>query len=1299
MGEGNSVISSSVGGARMARLRLGEGQGLAVLVLALVALLLWAAPARALSQRGHEFEESFAFEQAGSNALATPSAVAVDEGSGDSYVLDQANNRVVRFGPKHEFLQAWGYGVSKAGGETYETCEAAEVSECHTGLPGYKKYELDAPVAIAVDNASGSPSKGDVYVVANRSWRKPVVDKFSATGAPLARLIGKMEEREETEGAVVGVAVDSAGDVWVDREDEEEDLLLQRFSNGSTNQLLNTEEVELPAVVHGDRAVKPGLAVGADDAVYVTYEPGGTYLEEEESEIEEREERRKDHKEKPIHEQPVKPCTLHTCIVAKILAVPFGSEFEVETLIPELSQENTIGVAVDQSTGLQASGDVYLDHGSAVEALNSAGLLIQDFSSPELQEHAGGQGVTVDATTDEVLLADGVQNEIEVYEPSKPGPPVIEQGSLTVSTVTSSSVDLSATVDPDGAETTYRFEYGTQSCAEHPCAEAPEPPAPANGLGDGFGDQAAFEHVSGLQPETTYHVRVTVEHPVSSETLVSEEEITFKTSPAALGPELPDGRAWEQVSPVLKHGVSLEGISQEGGVIEAAASGKAFTYLALAPLGENEPEGNLAPEPAQIVGTREAGATGWSSQDIAPPEDEKTEGYTPGNARQYEMFSPEVNEAVLKPTGEVPLSEATTERTIYLRKSFAQCAVPSPCFEPLLTAADATAEAPFASARLGFDGATSDLRNVVITSETALTKGAPEQKGMYVWSGGQLQLVSLLPDHQPAIEPELGSAGEQENHLAGISSDGGQIIFTANEKSHADLHLFDFDRATEETTLLDEPDTGLTPSGESAPVFQTASSDGSKVFFTDSQRLASGSSASEGDGGNIAVDLYVSEPGNEAGKRVTDLSADLNPGEAAAVQGGVLGLGEEDSEINIYFVANGVLAEGAKPGSCGPDAFPGAMCNLYVAHYNGGQWEAPRFIARLSAEDSPDWGAGLIYQSQYELLHESARVSPNGLYLAFMSNQRLTGYDNDDAVSGVPDEEVFRYDYETNELVCASCNPTGARPIGVEDVEDAGEGKGLLIDRPETWAPEGSGEHADHWLAANVPGWTATGVQESYYQSRYLLDNGRLFFNSVDALVPRDANKNKADVYEYEPVGLGSCTSAMENAKGGCVALLSSGESEQESAFLDASATGEDVFFLTTAKLAPKDQDTSYDVYDARVCEGTAEPCPAAEGAAPAPPCSSEACKSSYTPSAPFGSPASTASSESGNIQVLGVKESKLPAKKLTKAQLLAKALKSCKKDKKRSKRVACEKQARKKYGAKAKKVARKSSTGGSAKR
>ena len=82
--------------------------------------------------------------------------------------------------------------------------------------------------------------------------------------------------------------------------------------------------------------------------------------------------------------------------------------------------------------------------------------------------------------------------------------------------------------------------------------------------------------------------------------------------------------------------------------------------------------------------------------------------------------------------------------------------------------------------------------------------------------------------------------------------------------------------------------------------------------------------------------------------------------------------------------------------------------------------------------------------------------------------------------------------------------------------------------------------------------------------------------------MPLDINKGKEDVYEYEPMGVGSCEAA--NTEGGCVALITSGESDRESTFLDASESGNDVFFLTSAKLVPQATESGYDIYDARVC-------------------------------------------------------------------------------------------------------------------
>src|SRR5262249_37638807 len=142
--------------------------------------------------------------------------------------------------------------------------------------------------------------------------------------------------------------------------------------------------------------------------------------------------------------------------------------------------------------------------------------------------------------------------------------------------------------------------------------------------------------------------------------------------------------------------------------------------------------------------------------------------------------------------------------------------------------------------------------------------------------------------------------------------------------------------------------------------------------------------------------------------------------------------------------------------------------------------------------------------------------SPNGRYFAFMSAASLTGYDNRDQASGKPDEEVYLYDAESGTTRCISCDPSGARPTGVLDTLESGEGLGLVVDRRRVWN--------EHWLAGSIPGWTAEGQTSALFQSRYLSNQGRLFFDSPGDLVPR-AKNHKEDVYEYEPSGLGSCES------------------------------------------------------------------------------------------------------------------------------------------------------------------------------
>jgi hypothetical protein len=302
-----------------------------------------------------------------------------------------------------------------------------------------------------------------------------------------------------------------------------------------------------------------------------------------------------------------------------------------------------------------------------------------------------------------------------------------------------------------------------------------------------------------------------------------------------------------------------------------------------------------------------------------------------------------------------------------------------------------------------------------------------------------------------------------------------------------------------------------------------------------------------------------------------------------------------------------------------------------------------------------------------------------------MSNRSLTGYDNEDAVSEEPDEEVYLYHAEeggAGRLVCASCNPSGARPVGVEyaKINDG------LVGGDRVWEDEST------WIAANIPGWTPYALDHALYQSRYLSNSGRLFFNTNDALLAQDINSNQ-DVYELEPPGAGDCTSASSSfiaSSNGCLSLISSGRAAGESAFLDASESGNDVFFLTAEQLVKKDVDTALDVYDAHVCSAEA-PC-FAEEATPPPCTTAESCRAAVAPQPSiFGAPSSATFSGEGNLAAPLVTKP-TTAKKPTRAQQLAKALSSCRSKYKRQKkrRASCEAQAKKRYGPPARKKSKK---------
>ena len=126
-----------------------------------------------------------------------------------------------------------------------------------------------------------------------------------------------------------------------------------------------------------------------------------------------------------------------------------------------------------------------------------------------------------------------------------------------------------------------------------------------------------------------------------------------------------------------------------------------------------------------------------------------------------------------------------------------------------------------------------------------------------------------------------------------------------------------------ETVPIDAAQGVAEPQNRSPSEYRSASSNDSRVFFTSRNDLTAGATASEQQSGlgEGLGDLYVFEVTSGADEplagKLTDLTVDSNAGETAAVHG-VIEASEDGSYV--YFVANGVLgngaAHGATPGDC-----------------------------------------------------------------------------------------------------------------------------------------------------------------------------------------------------------------------------------------------------------------------------------------------------------------------------------------------------------------------------------------------
>ncbi|HEV3322384.1 MAG TPA: hypothetical protein VG147_09385 [Solirubrobacteraceae bacterium] len=579
----------------------------------------------------------------------------------------------------------------------------------------------------------------------------------------------------------------------------------------------------------------------------------------------------------------------------------------------------------------------------------------------------------------------------------------------------------------------------------------------------------------------------------------------------------------------------------------------------------------------------------------------------------------------------------------------------------------------------------------VSEEEGGLLKGAVKGPGDVF---GNLYLRDNLTE-----EYRLLAGGVSEVRFAGATPDGSYVLFSAVLGVKQELggvtdphfvpYLFEWDRETGQVSLVGVAGGGPPQKGAVAGPNESEekiegsayaydqnaiSSDGSRIFFSEvaegrkvylrepgaippktievSQGQArwlaatpDGSEAFYVEGGQLYrfnVDKF-----EESKKPEPEALAEAREGLTGASAGvlGLVGISQDGSYA--YFVANGEKLASNENGE-GQNATAGED-NLYEWHE--GEPRPIRFIAILNSHsDETNWEgfthdrAGAADEGS-----KASRVSADGTIVLITSTNKLTEYEN--AAWG----EIYLYDagepLSSTNPSCVSCNPSGI----------PAKAGAYLSNNPVNSAPASHFSFLTRNLAAN---------------------GGRIFFQTAESLLPQRATDGQENVYEWEREGVGSCGVGEGDDNGGCLYLISTGQSSDPSYFGDASESGGNVFFFTRQSLVVQDRDYNVDVYDAREDGGLAS-----QNTIPESTCEGEGCLGAPSQASVFGAPGSVTLSGAGNLPPVQTPERKKTETE-TRAQKLEKALRACR-SKPAGRRAHCKAQAQKRYGNRAKKSSR----------
>ncbi len=1111
-------------------------------------------------------------------------------------------------------------------GESEKYIENGEL----VGAPGENwANKFEYPIqGIAVDSSSGG-SAGDVYVAAaaprTGGTEKPVVDRFSPEGCFLGAVTEAAVPGPNVFGLTgkigIGIAVDPTdGDLLVEAQEEARSAgtaFVDEFTaSGEYLGRVSGTSKEAQFTVRGRYRPGDGIAVGSTGDLYLGVRELAEGSEPERSVVDE-----------------FGAGGFYPVVVTGGVTGDLGASAVLNGEVAGVKNSKGELVELAACDFEYVSEEVYVKEGgfATVTPQDRVPCVLESGGSPvgqRLEEknygvHAQASGLEAGKVYEVRLVAstsaaehgavqDGeAESFAAAHEPAVRG--------VSVGSVSSMSVDFAASIDPLGSDTTYRFQY-VQASRYEPGASEPYAAGgsvPVFGADVGSGD--TFVNVTasagGLVPGATYHYRLLASNGVG---VTASEDGTFTTSPGGSGGVLPDGRAYELVTPVNKEdgedlfgappSIKSQGRNEESTNYDVGYASEDGDHFLL----DTEAAFGSFPTAGEDSFVFSRGEAGWTFKSVASP----TLGVQSGAP---EVFDP-ADFSVVGFGDRVGNIESTVDEDLV-----------GPVGGPYVDAASGSEKSGAATEKPELVGASADLSDVVVEDRghgLPLCEGAQEVlakeldvgiDGLYEWSAGRgcVSLVDVKSEAQGGGLVSLCGAmlGQGSPVVIGgtheaVSADGSKIFFTAPDPTEASGKECWEERAThapqlymrengETTVEVSQPEEGVKVGGENSEepaVYVGASRDGSKVFFITKTELTK--EAEELKLHDVELYEYNADPGEGEAPLVRVSRGES--GETEHEGGGVENVVAVSADGSaVYFNAAGRLTSSAPAGH-----------GSYLYRYDT-VTDTIAYVALSGGyptlhEPSITWYGKGVLGSGGDIAGLSTEAdyyaTANGRFLVFPSTQDITGYDSGGQ------QELYRYDAEDGSVVCVSCNPNGSLPFfGATFTRSA-----VDLDNPAGGPPRPISEDGEY-----------------------------VFFDTKESLLPQDTN-GKVDVYEWEANGAGSCTQAA-----GCVSSISSGQSSSDDFFLDSSSyvnaggetvEGGNVFFGTHSQLVPADKDEQGDLYDARIDGGFPRPLGAG-------PCEGDACDN--PPAAP-ADPTPTLLASVGGVgsSVVGVGETKAKPKK-----------------------------------------------------